>query len=170
MLKGISRLAIRAPRRIIAIALLVLAATAVFGIPVAKSLAAGGFADPTADSAHAAQLLAGKFGQGDMQMLITVSSNDAVQSGAAQTVGTDIVRQLHNSPYVAQVVSPWTAPPSASGSLVSKDGHTGLIVVGISGGENAAQHAETLKNELVHNRDGVTVRAGGDAIAVTQIN
>ena len=106
-----------------------------------------------------------------MQMLITVSSTDGAQSGAARAVGTDIVRQLHNSPYVAQVTSPWTAPPSASRSLVSKDGNTGLIVAGITGGQNGAQkHAETLSDELVHDRDGVTVRAGGEAMAGTQIN
>ena len=171
VLEGIARLAIRAPRRIIAIALLVMAGAAVFGIPVANSLSAGGFEDPTAGSAHAAQLLAGKFDQGDMQMLITVSSNGGAQSGAARAVGTDIVARLHNSPYVAQVISPWTAPPSVATSLISKDGNTGLIVAGITGGQNGAQqHAETLSNELVHDRDGVTVRAGGDAIAATQIN
>ncbi|MGO9032786.1 MMPL family transporter [Mycobacterium sp.] len=171
MLEGIARLAIRAPRRIIAIALLVMAGAAVFGIPVAKSLSAGGFEDPTAGSAHAAQLLAGKFNQGDMQMLITVSSNDGAQSGAASAVGTDIVVRLHNSPYVAQVTSPWTAPPSLAKALISKDGNTGLIVAGIIGGENGAQqHAETLSNELVHDRDGVTVRAGGEAITATEIN
>ena len=171
MLEGIARLAIRAPRRIIAIALLVIAGAAVFGIPVAKSLSAGGFADPTAGSAHAAELLAGKFDQGDMQMLITVSSNDGTESGAARAVATDIVARLQNSPYVAQVISPWTAPPSVAESLVSKDGNTGLIVAGIRGGQNGAQqNAETLSNELVHDHDGVTVRAGGDAIAATQIN
>ena len=170
MLEAIARLAIRAPRRIIAIALLVMVGTAVFGIPVAKSLSAGGFADPTADSAHAAQLLAGKFGQGDTQMLITVGSRSGAQSDAARAFGTDIVRQLHNSPYVAQVVSPWTAPPSASGSLTSEDGSTGLIVAGITGGEDAAKHAESLSNELVYDRDGVTVRAGGEAITASQIN
>ena len=45
MLEGIARLAIRAPRRIIAIALLVMAGAAVFGIPAANSLSAGGFED-----------------------------------------------------------------------------------------------------------------------------
>ncbi len=76
-----------------------------------------------------------------------------------------------DSPYVAQVISPWTAPPSASGSLISEDGNTGLIVVGITGDENAAQqHAETLSYELVYDRDGVTVRAGGEAITANQIN
>ena len=115
--------------------------------------------------------MADKFDQGDTQMLITVSSNAGAQSDAARAVGTDIVARLHDSPYVAQVISPWTAPPSAAKSLISKDGNTGLIVAGITGGENdAQQHAETLSNELVYDRDGVTVRAGGDAIAATQIN
>jgi putative drug exporter of the RND superfamily len=171
VLENVARLAIRAPRRIIAIALLVMVGTAVFGIPVANSLSAGGFADPTADSAHAAQLLASKFDQGDMQLLITVSSNSGVQTGAARAVGTDIVAGLHSSPYVAQVISPWTAPPSAAKSLITTNGDTGLIVVGVRGDQNdAQQHAETLSKKLVQDRDGVTVRAGGDAIAATQIN
>ena len=72
---------------------------------------------------------------------------------------------------MAQVISPWTAPQSVATSLISKDGNTGLIVAGITGGQSGAQqHAQTLSNELVHDRDGVTVRAGGDAIAATQIN
>ena len=37
--------------------------------------------------------LAGKFDQGDTQMLITVSSDAGAQSGAARAVGTDIVRR-----------------------------------------------------------------------------
>src|ERR1700761_2678337 len=116
VLEGIARLAIRAPRRIIAIALFIVIGAAVFGIPAANSLSAAGFEDPTADSAQAAKLLAGKFDQGDMQMLITVSSSDGVTSSATRAVGTDIVHQLHTSPYVAQVISPWTAPASTSGS------------------------------------------------------
>ena len=171
MLEGIARLAIRAPRRIIAVALLVMAGAAVFGIPAANSLSAGGFQDPTATSAQAAQWLAGTFDQGDMQMLITVSSTGGARGGAAHAVGTDIVARLQNSPYVAQVISPWNAPSSMMTSLISKDGNTGLIVAGITGDQNGAQrYAEKLSNELVHDRDGVTVRAGGDAIAATQIN
>ncbi len=170
MLENIAQLAIRAPRRIIAIALLVMAGAAVFGIPVANDLSPGGFDDPTADSAQAAHLIADRFHQGDTQMLITVSSSGGAEGGAARAVGMDIVAGLHDSPYVAQVVSPWTVAPSTAPSLVSKDGNTGLIVAGITGGEKGAQqHAETLSTELVYDRDGVTVRAGGDAIAGTQI-
>jgi putative drug exporter of the RND superfamily len=47
LLHRIALLAIAAPRRTIAVAAIVMAAAAIFGIPVAKSLSAGGFADPT---------------------------------------------------------------------------------------------------------------------------
>jgi putative drug exporter of the RND superfamily len=170
VLERTARLAIHAPRRVIAIAVLIMIGTAVFGIPVAKSLSAGGFENPNSESQRATNLLANKLHQGDLPMLITVTSNDGAQRSAARTVGTDIVRQLHNSPYVAQVTSPWTASPSASASLISKDGKTGLIVAGITGGENdAPKHAKVLSDTLVHDRDGVTVRAGGDAITYAQV-
>jgi putative drug exporter of the RND superfamily len=171
VLGSIAQLAIRAPRRIIALALLVVAGAALFGIPVANSLAPGGFEDPSAGSATAAQLLAGTFHQGDTQMLITVKSDAGAHSAPARAVGTDIVAHLHASPYVAQVVSPWTTPPSVAKSLLSKDGNTGLIVASITGGKNGAQqHAETLSDELGHDRDGVSVRIGGEAVTGSQIN
>ena len=42
VLQGIARLAIAAPRRIIAVALLVMVGAGIFGVPVTKSLSAGG--------------------------------------------------------------------------------------------------------------------------------
>ena len=171
MLQRIALLAIAAPRRIIAVALLVMVACGIFGIPVAKHLSAGGFQDPTSESAHATKLLVDKFGQGDMELLISVTSNDGAQSSAARSVGTDIAAQLQKSPYVADVTSVWTAPQSAAPALISKDGNTGLIVAGITGGESGAQkHAKELTDRLVHDRDGVTVRAGGVAMTYVQIN
>ena len=94
MLQRIARLAIAAPKRIIVIALLVMVATAIFGIPVTKSLSAGGFQDPTSESAQATQLLVDKFGQGDMELLISVTSDAGAQSPQARAVGTDIAAQL----------------------------------------------------------------------------
>jgi putative drug exporter of the RND superfamily len=171
VLQGIARLAIAAPRRIIAVALLVMVGTAIFGIPVTNSLPAGGFRDPTSESWQASRLLTDKFGQGDMQMIIAVSSDAGVQSEAERSVGTDLVAQLKGRPFVTEVQSAWTAPPQAASALISKDGKTGLIVAGIAGGENGAQkHAKTLADQLVHARDGVTVTAGGEAMTYVQIN
>jgi len=174
VLERIALLAMRAPRRIVAIAALVMVACGIFGIPVAKSLSAGGFQDPTSESAHATQLLVDKFGQGDMELVISVTDDSAAagaQSPTARAVATDITAQLQESPGVAQVTSAWTAPPSATPALVSRDGKTGLIVAGITGGESGAQkHAKELTDRLVHDRDGVTVRAGGVAMTYVQIN
>ncbi|OHV04423.1 MMPL family transporter, partial [Mycobacterium talmoniae] len=164
MLHRIALLAIAAPRRVIAVAVLVLIGAAVFGVPVAKSLSAGGFQDPSSESAQATRLLADKFGQSDQQLLIVVTAPDGVGSAAARAVATEIVDHITRSG-LAYNVSPWPSP------LVSKDGKSGVIVANLKGGENNAQkYAKTLADEVVHDRDGVSVRAGGVAMVYAQIN
>ncbi|MBO0866148.1 MAG: MMPL family transporter, partial [Mycobacterium sp.] len=171
MLQRIARLAILAPKRVLALAALVLVAAAIFGIPVAKSLSAGGFQDPTSESAGAIRLLADKFGQSDQQMLVVVTAPAGAASEQARQVGVDIVEDLKRSPHVFNVSSAWTSPPHAAAALVSKDGKSGLIVANLKGGENNAQkYAKTLAGEVVHDRDGVSVRAGGVAMVYTQVN
>ncbi|VEG39236.1 putative RND superfamily drug exporter [Mycolicibacterium flavescens] len=171
MLQRIAHLAIAAPRRIIAIAVLVMVACGIFGIPVAKHLSAGGFQDPTSESAKATQLLVDKFGQGDMELILSVHSDEGAQSPTARAVGEELAAELRAAPSVVGVTSLWSAPPTAAPSLISEDGKTGLIVAGITGGESAAQkHAKELSERLVHDRDGVTVRAGGEAMIYVQIN
>ncbi|BBZ77311.1 membrane protein [Mycolicibacterium anyangense] len=170
MLHTLAHLALRAPRRIIAVAAIIMAATAIFGIPVATSLSAGGFGDPTSESSRAAQLLGEKFGQSDQQLLLTVTSPDGAAGPAARAVATGIVDQLKASPYVLRVSSAWTSPPAAAGELISRDGKTGLVVAVLDGGENNAQkYATTLVKQIGEGRDGVTVRAGGTAMIYSQI-
>ncbi|MCV7399523.1 MMPL family transporter [Mycobacterium fragae] len=171
MLQRIARLALVAPRRVLAVAVLVLVAAAVFGIPVAKSLSAGGFQDPTSESVRAIAQLTEKFGQSDQQLLILVTAPSGARGDQARAVGTEIADQLQRSSLVLSVSSAWTSPPQAAGDLVSKDGKSGLIVANLKGGENNAQkYAKTLAGKLVRDRDGVTVRAGGVAMVYTQIN
>jgi len=153
-----------------AAAALVMVASGIFGLPVAKSLSAGGFQDPTSESARATQLLTDKFGQGDLQLLITVCARDGFASGPARAAGTDVAGQLSRSRHVPSVASAWTVPPEAATELVSRDGKCGLIVAGITGGKNNAQkYADTLSDEVAHDRDGVTVRSGGLATVNRQI-
>ncbi|HXA11765.1 MAG TPA: MMPL family transporter, partial [Mycobacterium sp.] len=170
MLQRIARLAIAAPRRVITVAALLTLALAIFGVPVAKSLSASGFQDPTSESAKAAQLLTDKFGQGGVRLLLTVSAKAGFDSPQARAVGTDIVDQLRRSPHVASVTSPWTAPPPASKDLISKDRTSGLIIAGITGSESDQQkYAKELSEQVAHDRDGVTVRSGGVAMVNVQI-
>ncbi|MDY6997392.1 MAG: MMPL family transporter [Actinomycetota bacterium] len=171
MLQRVARMSIAAPRRIIGTALLVMVACAIFGVPVADKLSAGGFQDPTSESAKATELLVEQFGQGDMELIISVTADEGVQAPTARAVGTEIAGRLAESPHVGQVTSAWTAPDAATPALISQDGRTGLIVAGITGGESGAQkHAERLTDELVYDRDGVTVQAGGVAMTYVQIN
>ncbi|OBK80994.1 MMPL family transporter [Mycobacterium sp. 1165178.9] len=171
MLQQTARVAIRAPRRIIALGVLVFIAAAVFGVPVAKSLSPGGFQDPNSESGRAISVLSDKFGQSGQQVLILVTAPGGTNSEPARKVGTDLVDGLQKSPLVYNVSSPWTAPPQASADLVSRDGKSGLIVVNLKGGEDYAQsNAQTLADQFIHDRDGVTVRAGGAAMQYAQIN
>ncbi len=171
MLQGIARIAIAAPRRVIAVAVLVMIGAAIFGIPVVRSLSAGGAVDPGSESSKAAALLSKKFDQGDTGLLIAVTSKDGALGPQATAVGADIAQRLQNSVHVGQVVSPWTVSREVAPRFVSKDGKTGLIVAAITGGESGSLiYARQLADELVHDRDGVTVRAGGDAAVAWQVN
>ena len=163
-------MAITSPRRVIVVAALLTLALAIFGVPVANSLSASGFQDPTSESARASQLMTDKFSQGDTQLLVTVSTPDGVDSPAARAAGTEIVDQLRSSPHVVDVASPWTTPPQAAADLVSKDRNTGLIVAGIKGNESDQQkYAEELSTQVTHDRNGATVRTGGAAMVNVQI-
>ena len=170
MLAGIARASLAAPGRVVAVAFLVMVAMAIFGIPAATSLSGGGFLDPTSESAGAAGLLAEKFHRGDTEMVLLVSSDSGVQVGPARAVGTDIVRQLAQSPFVVQVASPWDTTDSTTGML-STDGRSAMIVVALTGGESAApKHAQALAARFAHDRDGVSVRAGGMAMVYAQVS
>ena len=174
MLQRIAFLAIAAPRRIVAAAVLVTLAAGIFGLPVAGSLSSGGFQDPNSESARATHLLTDKFGQGDLQMLITVTAPDSATGPAATAVGLSIVDQLRRAPNVADVTSPWSAPPAEARDLVAEDGRAGLIVAGLSGGESVAQTtAQTLADQVARDHpdaaSGVVVRSGGVATVNAQI-
>jgi RND superfamily putative drug exporter len=170
VLQRMARLAISAPRRVIAIAALGMVALAIFGVPVAKSLSVSGLQDPDSQSARATQLLADKFAQGDVGLLFLVSAPDGFDSAAARMTGAEIVDYLRRSPHVAKVTSAWTARPPAASGLVSRDGKSALIVAGITGGESKAQtYAKALSDDVPHGRDGVTVRSGGAAMVNVEV-
>ncbi len=171
MLHRIAQLALRSPRRILGIAALVMLVTAIFGVPIASHLSAGGFQDPKSESARAARVLTEKFQQSDQQLLLTLTDPTGVTSSRARSTGAGIAATLQASPYVLSVTSPWTSPPAAAAELISRDGTTGLIVATMAGGEDNAQHyASDLVDTIGGDRDGMTIRAGGTAMIYKQIN
>lgn len=169
-MRQIARLAIAAPRRVLAIALLVVAVIGVFGVPVAKELSSGGFMDPNSESARAAKVLTEKFNQGDAQLLVVVTGDDGFDSSDARAAALGIVDVLRSSQHVAAVTSAWTSPSNAASDLVSRDRKSGLIVAGIKGDETQQQtYAKELSERVARDDDGVVVRSGGFAMVNVQI-
>jgi putative drug exporter of the RND superfamily len=174
VLHRVALLAIAAPRRVLAVAAVLMVGAAIFGVPVAKALAAGGFQDPAAESSRATQLLTEKFGQGGVQLLFLVTSPDGANGAEARAAGLDIVNLLKNASDVAEVESAWTSPPGAA-DLFSKDGRSGLIVAGVSGGEKevperAQALADAVSGTVLPRYRDVTVLSGGPAMVYSQIN
>lgn len=164
------RLAMHAPRRVLGWSAAAVLVALLFGLPVTEALSTGGFEDPGSESSAARRILAETFNRGDMQLLVTVSSPDGAMRGAARAVGSDIVERIGRSQHVTQVTSPWNTPPQAAAALVGENGRTGLVIANIEGGQNAApKYAQALVDEYVHSRDGVDVRAGGNAVMYAQI-
>ena len=161
-LHRIALAAVAAPKRIIAAAALVMVACAIFGLPVTKVLSAGGFTDPASESARAADILASKFNQSDVQLLITVTADGGVHSPEAAQTAADILAVLQSSPDAIGVTSLWTAPQSAAPALTSIDGKTGVITAGLRGGDaEYAKIARQVVDRFPPQRSGVVVRAGG---------
>lgn len=168
MLDRLTRLSVAAPRRVTAAAALLLIGTAVFGIPAASSLSAGGFVDPGSESARASAILADTFHQGDMELVVLLDSPSGFATGPARSIGRDIARDLAASPFVSQVISPWGSQP-VPGTLTS-DGTSAMIVAAIKGDENTApKRARTLADQLPHSTTEFAIRAGGSALVFSEI-
>ena len=99
MLCHMTRFAIAAPRRILIVALLLMAGAGVYGAPVMDSLSAGGFRNPASESWDATQMLAHKFEQGDMNLIVSITSDAGVQSETARAVTQRPCAQLKGIPF-----------------------------------------------------------------------
>ena len=171
MLERLARFVVGAPRLVLGAALLVAVAAAVFGLPVTTHLAAGGQQDPTSESARVAQILVDKFGISDQSLVLMLTCDEGAKAPAVARVAGELEGELRRSGVVLNLASAWNAPPPVAAELFSKDGKSGMIVAGLVGGENDAQkHAATLIKSLGHDREGVSVRAGGMATVYGQIN
>lgn len=167
----ITHFVIERPRGMLVVLLLALAAFIGIGVPGISKLLPSGYQDPNSESFKATATLAGKFGQGDLDLTLLVrSSSDKVTSDSARLVGLRLIDQLSTFPHVASVQSPWNTTGPASASMVSKDGRTALVVVGISGGEvHAPEYAQHIADTVSGNHHNLTVTAGGEAIAYSQM-
>ena len=172
MLSRLAALGLRAPKRVLAAAGLLLVLGAVFGGPVASHLQAGGFTDPAADSTRATTLLDAKFHGGQANLVFVVTARGGADTPAARRAGTTITQALaKRTDWITFSQSYWTAPQQSAAGLVSRDGTEGLVVAHVKGDDNQVQdRAGVLAGELAPNHPGATVTPGGAALAYHQVN
>ncbi|GAA1953828.1 MMPL family transporter [Amycolatopsis minnesotensis] len=172
MLTRLADLGIRVPKRILGFAAFVLIAGAVFGVPVADHLSAGGFADPGASSTAANDLLAGRFHAGDPNLVLQVSAPGGADDAAARAEGERLVGALRGEPDARQAESYWTAPAPVAPGLRADDARSGLVVATVTGDDDQApKRAAAIVDRLLADPvPGATVTAGGQAIAYHQVS
>ena len=118
-----------------------------------------------------------QFGEGDMELIISVTSprGGAQGSEGARAVGTDIAGRLQESPDVADV----DAGMDRAAACCAVDGQQGRQDRTDCRGHHMWCSSENVyistrlgcsPNGLSIDSDGVTVRAGGEAILYVQIN
>jgi RND superfamily putative drug exporter len=171
MLTRLANLGLRAPKRVLGLAGFVLVLAAIFGAPVASHLTSGGFSDPHSESSRATDVLADTFRAGDANLVFSVRGSGPVDSATTRAVGTGVAAALRKARYVSQVTSYWTAPGNQATGLRSADQRTGLVVARVAGNDSEAPtRAADIAGPLAGTRNGVTVKAGGLAIAFHEIN
>jgi RND superfamily putative drug exporter len=171
MLTALANRGIGRPKRVLGIAGILLVVGAAFGAPVASKLGAGGYNDPNSPSAAARDLLADKFHTGNANLVLELQSPDGADSAAMRAVGVRDVNALAAHEGIDHVTSYWTASKNVAAALVSPDHKAALVVAHVAGSDSVApDRAAGATDPLTGVHDGVTVKAGGIAVAYHQVN
>lgn len=141
MLTRLADLGIRHPRRVLALAGLLLVLAATYGMSAASHLGSGGFNDPHSASSHAADLLQSRFHTGEANLVLEVSAPSGAETGQARATGLALVRAVHTSTYASSISSYWTAPKDQAAGLVSTDGRSALVVATVAGDDSTPPSA-----------------------------
>ncbi|WLP91700.1 MMPL family transporter [Gordonia sp. NB41Y] len=174
MLTRIAQLVTAAPKRVLAVVFLVLVGAGIYGASASQYLLSGGYEDPHSEAATAAQVVDETFDRGGLQIVFKLDAppgTDMATDPVGMRTGREIIAELEANPNVQRpILSVWQQPALAS-SLLSEDRTSALIVATLSGGDNdAPRHAEELEGQIVGERNGITIRAGGQALVFQQVN
>ncbi|MFT4265282.1 MAG: MMPL family transporter [Nocardioides sp.] len=174
MFSWFAAVALSAPRRILAIAALLLIAGGALGAPVADHLKAGGFTVGGADSTLASDQLDTYFDGGSANLIVVVDSPAGADSESARAAGAEVAQTLAGKgAWVSNVTSYWEAPEEARAALVSTDGDKALVLAHVRGDDDTQQtrggwFAKHLNTKSAKT-DGATVRVGGAAATYSAV-
>jgi RND superfamily putative drug exporter len=166
-LRRLAEFTVRRPKVVLVAVLGLIAIGIVFGGTVSEKLGVGGFVDPAAESTQADAFLDKTFGATSNLVLQVVARNGTVDNPDVVTAA-DRVRRLVEAEPSAKVIGSFRQDPDAD--LRSRDGHSGLILVHVTGTtEDAAKAARRIIDSLPTDDPAVTVRAGGSLGVQTEI-
>ena len=172
MLDLLARGVIAAPKRILAVAVFVMAVAGLVGAPVGTMLSAGGFTDPEAESNRANRILVDEFDRGFVSLNLLVEAPGSVLAAQPRAVIDDLVARLRGSERVARVISPTEMPDPVAAGLVGEDGRSALVIAYLHGDESEgiSSSGELIERYAGDRGAGITVSAGGPGAIYGQIN
>ena len=167
MFERLGDLVVRRRRWVVISTVLFAVAAGLIGGGVAGNLSSGGFQDPNAESAKAADTLKEEFDHEDPNLILLVEASD-VDDPAVSREGVALTEELALEAGVKQVVSYWTAPSSA---LKSADGSQAMVLGVIEGDEDQVRdRIEELSPVYTREGDTLDVSVGGFAEVFRQVS
>ncbi|MGO3325752.1 MMPL family transporter [Gordonia sp. (in: high G+C Gram-positive bacteria)] len=177
MLSRVAERVVAAPRIVLAIAVVIVALSGVYGLGAAQKMLSGGFDDPSAESSHATEVLDETFDRGGMQFVVKLDGDADITTNADAIAARDEIlaildeKSVAHGGYVQQpVLTVWNTP-NLAGELLSTDKTSTQIVTSVGGGdEHAPGNAEELADVIGAQRHGVDISTGGMALVYGQIS
>ncbi|GAS90255.1 MMPL family transporter [Mycolicibacterium brisbanense] len=172
MFTTLGAFATRFPRPILVAALITFVLAGVFGAPVGMKLPSGGYEVAGSESSRATAILNRTFDAGGMPIVFEITGPAGPDAPQVRDRAHAVIAALTASGHAQQINSYWTAAaPATAASLLSNDHRTGLVVAEITGGDSdAPPRAHDIAKNLIGTRDGISVNAGGQAIAYYDFN
>ncbi|WP_227983298.1 MMPL family transporter [Nocardia spumae] len=171
MLSTVAAFATRHARAVLAACLLIGIVSIALGATAPAHLKTGGFSPPDTQSSRVSSFLGGEFPSAAPNVVLLIRAPGGVESAAARTAGQRVVAQLHADHHVDAVQSYWQLAPDLRSALRSEDGTEALVLAHVEGDDTTApQRAGELVDRIGGDHDGVTVLAGGQAVALNQMS
>src|SRR3954469_1260664 len=161
MFEALGRVIYRRRRWVVSLALLLVAAAAVWGTGVFGKLTGAGFDDPGSESSHAAEVAATHLGRDSADVVVLYSSRDeTVDDPAFRDAVTTTLDSLP-ADQVARTTTFWS---TGAAPLVSEDRHATYAVLTLGPAGDAAEVRDHVQ------APGLTTRVGGNAVINEDIN
>ena len=163
----LANLAIRAPRRVLAVALALFLAAGAFGGSVADRLDPYGADDPATESVQADETIRRASGlESEPGIVVLVQTPQGVRSTSGRARVARVVAVLRREPTVGRVTSILAAPDP---SLIARDGRATYVpVVMRASGEDRVDEAARRLDDRLSGLPGVKV--GGRLVAEDEVN